>query len=145
MVGFLEPLRAQARTHDLLRTQLRSSFAYSELKGWCKTGSNPVTVVPPIGYKPRTRHITDSELRRVKGEGPLARQGADRQGRHARRERSGHPRHRGTNHQLRAPHAGSQDRRRRPSHGEPLEGFASVRKTARVLRGGPFRDSVKNQ
>lgn len=66
VVDFLEPLRAQARTHDLFRAQLHSIFAYAELKGWRKAGSNPVTVVPPIGYKPRTRYITDSELRRIK-------------------------------------------------------------------------------
>lgn len=66
VVDFLEPLQATARTHDLFRAQLHSIFAYAELKGWRKAGSNPVTVVPPMGYKPRTRYITDSELRRVK-------------------------------------------------------------------------------
>lgn len=66
VVDFLEPLQVQARTHDLFRSQLHSIFAYAELKGWRKAGSNPVTVVPPMGYTPRTRYITDSELRRVK-------------------------------------------------------------------------------
>ena len=63
---FLEPLQATARTHDLFRAQLHSVFAYAELKGWRKAGSNPVSVVPQMGYTPRTRYITDSELRRVK-------------------------------------------------------------------------------
>jgi hypothetical protein len=66
-VAFLEPpLQATRRTHDIFRAQLHSSFTYAELKGWRKAGSNPVTVVPPMGYKPRTRYITDSELRRIK-------------------------------------------------------------------------------
>ncbi|MBA4343880.1 MAG: hypothetical protein C0423_17220 [Methylibium sp.] len=63
---FLEPLQAQARTHDLFRSQLHSIFKYAELKGWRKAGSNPVTAVPPMGYKPRERYITDSEMRRIK-------------------------------------------------------------------------------
>lgn len=66
VVDFLEPLQAMPRTHDLFRAQLHSIFAYAELKGWRKAGSNPVTVVPTMGYKPRQRYITDSELRRIK-------------------------------------------------------------------------------
>lgn len=66
VVEFLEPLQATARTHDLFRAQLHSIFAYAELRGWRKAGSNPVTVVPPMGYTPRKRYITDSELRRIK-------------------------------------------------------------------------------
>lgn len=66
VMEFLEPLQAQARTHDLFRAQLHSIFAYAELRGWRKAGSNPVSVVPPMGYTPRKRYITDSELRRIK-------------------------------------------------------------------------------
>jgi hypothetical protein len=66
VVEFLEPLQATKRTHDMFRTQLHSIFAYAELKGWRKAGSNPVSVVPAMGYVPRTRYITDSELRRIK-------------------------------------------------------------------------------
>ncbi len=65
-MAFLEPLQSMPRTHDLFRSQLHSIFAYAELKGWRKAGSNPVAVVPPMGYTPRQRYVTDSELRRIK-------------------------------------------------------------------------------
>lgn len=66
VMDFLEPLQAIPRTHDLFRSQLMSIFSYCELKGWRKAGSNPVTPIPPMGYTPRDRYITDSELRRIK-------------------------------------------------------------------------------
>ncbi len=63
---FLAPLRVTGRTHDLMRSQLHSIFQHAEVLGMRKAGSNPVTPIKPIGYKPRQRYITDSEMRRIK-------------------------------------------------------------------------------
>lgn len=63
---FLKAYEAKKRTYDAYRSTLFSIFQYCELRGWRKAGSNPVTAVPTMGYVPRDRYITDSELRRIK-------------------------------------------------------------------------------
>ena len=64
--AFLQQFTDMPRTYDLFRAQLRSTFKFCELKGWRKAGSNPVDAISTMGYTPRTRYITDSELRRIK-------------------------------------------------------------------------------
>lgn len=64
--AFLQQFTDMPRTYDLFRAQLRSTFKFCELKGWRKAGSNPVEAISTMGYTPRTRYITDSELRRIK-------------------------------------------------------------------------------
>src|SRR5690606_27828193 len=63
---FLLQFEGQPRTYDAYRSTLHSIFRLCELKGWRPAGSNPVTAIPTKGYTPRTRYITDSELRRIK-------------------------------------------------------------------------------
>lgn len=63
---FLKPFSGMPRTYDLFRAQLRSIFRYCERRGYRKAGTNPVDVIPTMGYTPRSRYITDSELRRIK-------------------------------------------------------------------------------
>ena len=63
---FLRPFEETSRTYDLFRSQLRSIFQLAELKGYRKAGSNPLNAIPTKGYTPRSRYVTDSELRRIK-------------------------------------------------------------------------------
>ncbi|MGK2897246.1 MAG: tyrosine-type recombinase/integrase [Burkholderiaceae bacterium] len=66
VAAFLKPLRAKPRTHNGYRGHLRELMRYAIEIGLRPAGSNPVTDVPPMALKPRTRYITDSELRRIK-------------------------------------------------------------------------------
>lgn len=63
---FLKQFDQQKRTYDAYRSQLRSILRYCEVWGLRPSGSNPVDAIPTMGYKPRTRYVTDSQLRRIK-------------------------------------------------------------------------------
>lgn len=63
---FLKAYEGTPRTYDAYRSLLYSVFQYCELRGWRRSGTNPVTAISTKGYKPRDRYITDSELRRIK-------------------------------------------------------------------------------
>ena len=63
---FLRPLRAKPRTHNGYRAHLRELMRYAIELGLRAPGSNPVTDVPTMTLKARTRYVTDSELRRIK-------------------------------------------------------------------------------
>lgn len=62
---FLSALRDRPRTHNLYRALIRELMRYAVEKG-LRT-DNPVSgVIRTMTEKPRTRYITDSELRRIK-------------------------------------------------------------------------------
>lgn len=63
---FLQPFSEMKRTYNLFRQQLRSIFKLAELKGYRKAGSNPISSISTMSCAPRSRYITDSELRRIK-------------------------------------------------------------------------------
>lgn len=63
---FLRPLRGKPRTHNGLRAHLGELMRFAIELGLRPAGSNPVTDVPTMRVKARTRYITDSELRRIK-------------------------------------------------------------------------------
>jgi len=63
---FLRTLRAKPRTHNGYRAHLRELMRYAIELGLRPAGSNPVTDVPTMQLKARTRYITDGELRRIK-------------------------------------------------------------------------------
>lgn len=62
---FLRDFRHQARTHNQYRGLIQELMRYSIERGMRK--DNPVTdIIKTMSEKPRTRYITDSELRRIK-------------------------------------------------------------------------------
>ena len=63
---FLRPLRAKPRTHNGYRAYIRELMRFAIELGLRPPGSNPVTDVPTMTLKSRTRYISDSELRRIK-------------------------------------------------------------------------------
>lgn len=63
---FLRALRGKPRTHNGYRAHLRELMRYAIELGLRPAGSNPVSDVPTMRVKARTRYITDSELRRIK-------------------------------------------------------------------------------
>jgi len=78
---FLAPLRDRPRTHNLYRALLRELMRYAIERGMRTV--NPVSgVIRTMTEKPRTRYITDSELRRIKVGGIYGDDG--------KRTRSGH-------------------------------------------------------
>jgi len=64
--AFLKPLRDKPRTYNAYRAHLRELMRYAIELGLRPPGSNPVTDIPTMTIRPRTRYITDSELRRIK-------------------------------------------------------------------------------
>jgi integrase len=63
---FLRRMRDKPRTHNGYRAHLGELMRYAIELGLRPAGSNPVTDVPPMRLKPRTRYVSDSELRRIK-------------------------------------------------------------------------------
>ena len=63
---FLRPLRVKPRTHNGYRAYIRELMRFAIELGLRPPGSNPVTDVPTMTLKARTRYISDSELRRIK-------------------------------------------------------------------------------
>lgn len=63
---FLKPMRVKPRTHNGYRAHLSELMSFAIARGLRPAGSNPVTDIPPLTLKARTRYITDSELRRIK-------------------------------------------------------------------------------
>jgi integrase len=61
---FLTPMRDKARTHNRYRSMLRELMRYAIERGY--RTDNPVDHIRTMQEKPRTRYITDSELRRIK-------------------------------------------------------------------------------
>lgn len=62
---FLAPHRGRARTHNQYRSLLRELMRFAIEKGHRTT--NPVAgVIRTVTEKPRTRYLTDSEVRRIK-------------------------------------------------------------------------------
>ena len=63
---FLKALRDKPRTHNGYRAHLSELMSFAISLGMRPAGSNPVTDVPTMKVKARTRYIGDSELRRIK-------------------------------------------------------------------------------
>lgn len=66
VVEFLKPFRTRPRTHNLHRAQLRERMRYAAERGYRPADSSPVSELRTITEKPRTRYITDRELRWIK-------------------------------------------------------------------------------
>jgi len=63
---FLQRFTAKPRTFNAYRAQLRELMRYAEERGRRPTGSNPTQAIRTMRTPPRTRYVTDSELRRIK-------------------------------------------------------------------------------
>lgn len=63
---FLKNYRHMPRSHNAYRSMLMELMRYAEEKGYRPEGSNPVTSIKTMKTPPRTRYISDSELRRIK-------------------------------------------------------------------------------
>lgn len=63
-VEFLRHFRDRPRTHNLYRALLRELMRYAIERGYRR--DNPVEHLRTMPERPRTRYITDSELRRIK-------------------------------------------------------------------------------
>lgn len=62
---FLQPFRTMARTHNQYRALMRELMRFAIEKGM--RDDNPVAgVIRTVPEKPRTRYLTDSEVRRIK-------------------------------------------------------------------------------
>jgi len=66
VVEFLKAFIDKPRTYNGYRSQVRELMRYAEERGWREPGSNPVDSLRTMTVKPRTRYITDSEMRRIK-------------------------------------------------------------------------------
>lgn len=62
--AFLQPLRGKPRTHNRYRAMLREILRYSIERGY--RTDQPCDHIKTLPLPPRTRYITDSELRRIK-------------------------------------------------------------------------------
>jgi len=62
---FLAPHRARARTHNQYRSLLRELMRFAIEKG-LRTDNPVAGVIRTMTEKPRTRYITDSEMRRIR-------------------------------------------------------------------------------
>jgi site-specific recombinase XerD len=66
-VEFLKPWSAKARSFNAYRSLLRELFRFAIEKGRRKAGTNPIDgIIKTKPEVPRTRYITDSQLRRIK-------------------------------------------------------------------------------
>jgi hypothetical protein len=64
---FLKPWARKHRMFNRYRSLIRELMRYAIEKGYRKAGTNPVDgIIKTKTEKPRTRYITDSELRRIK-------------------------------------------------------------------------------
>ena len=63
---FLAQFRAKPRTHNAYRAALREYMRFAEERGLRPAGSNPLQAIRTMRTPPRSRYITDSELRRIK-------------------------------------------------------------------------------
>jgi integrase len=63
---FLKQFKKKARTFNLYRAGVQELMRFAEEKGFREPGSNPVQAIKTMPTPPRTRYITDSELRRIK-------------------------------------------------------------------------------
>jgi integrase len=66
VVDFLKNFKSMARTHNAYRSMMRELMRYAEEKGYRKPNTNPVDSLKTMKTPPRSRYITDSELRRIK-------------------------------------------------------------------------------
>lgn len=66
VVDFLKAFRDMPRTYNGYRSHVRELMRYAEERGWREPGTNPVDSLRTMTVKPRTRYITDSEMRRIK-------------------------------------------------------------------------------
>lgn len=67
VADFLAGWRTKPRTHNLYRAQLRELMRYAVERGY--RTDNPVAHLRTMTERPRTRYLTDSELRRVRAAG----------------------------------------------------------------------------
>lgn len=66
-VEFLAPWSGKARSFNAYRSLLRELFRFAIEKGRRKAGTNPIDgIIKTKTETPRTRYITDSQLRRIK-------------------------------------------------------------------------------
>lgn len=63
---FLKAYKNRPRSYNAYRTMLRELMRYAEEKDYRAEGTNPVDSIKTAKTPPRTRYITDSELRRIK-------------------------------------------------------------------------------
>lgn len=63
---FLQQFRHMPRTFNAYRAQLRELLRFAEEKGRRPAGTNPTQSIRTMRTPPRTRYITDSEIRRIK-------------------------------------------------------------------------------
>lgn len=63
---FLRRFSDKPRTFNAYRAQLRELMRYAEERGRRPAGTNPTQAIRTMKTPPRSRYITDSELRRVK-------------------------------------------------------------------------------
>jgi integrase len=66
VVGLLELLQSTPKTHNMVRSQISELMRFAAECGHRPPGTNPVTELRTMRTPPRSRYITDSELRRIK-------------------------------------------------------------------------------
>ena len=77
VADFLRLVRDKPKTHNMLRGQVSELMRYAIERGFREPGSNPVAALRTMPTPPRTRYITDSELRRIKVAGIRGADGQD--------------------------------------------------------------------
>lgn len=66
VAAFLKQFKKTPRSFNLYRSMLLELMRFAEEKGYREPGTNPVASIKTMKTPPRTRYITDSELRRIK-------------------------------------------------------------------------------
>jgi len=66
VMEFLKAFKAMPRTYNAYRAHIRELMRFAEEKGLRETGTNPCDSLKTMRLVPRTRYVTDSELRRIK-------------------------------------------------------------------------------
>ena len=66
VMGLLELLQARPKTHNMVRAQIGELMRFAAETGHRPPGTNPVAELRTIRTPPRSRYITDSEVRRIK-------------------------------------------------------------------------------
>jgi len=66
VIEFLKQFKKMPRSYNAYRAALRERLRYAEEKGLIPPGSNPVDSIKTMKTPPRTRYLTDSEVRRIK-------------------------------------------------------------------------------
>ena len=67
--GLLKLLERKPKTHNMVRAQVSELMRFAAETGHRPPGTNPVSELRTISTPPRSRYITDSEMRRIKVSG----------------------------------------------------------------------------